>query len=436
LLARLAARHEVTLLALVDPDEMELDGALPPGLAAVHRVPKRPWRPDDPLALLPRTVAGGYADPRFGAAVAARLAAERYDVVQYELIETAHFAPPPVCPSILTVHQVPFAQEGPAWRAGGRRVREGVIRLHRYLRELDFTLRAVGRVHHVVCVSDEDAARLRRFRPGLRVSVSPLGVDGDHFAPHGAGVPGAELVFVGNFEHPPNVDAVAFLVGEVLPRLRRAARVRIIGHGIGPGVAAHGRVPGVEVLGVVPDVRPYLAGAVAIVAPVRFGTGMRGKVLEGLATGRPVITTSLGAEGLGAASGVHLLVADGAEGLARAIDAVLGDPELAARLGRVGRALALARFGWDTVAARYEDIYDALLREPGSAGIDRADVIAPRAPRVGRLGHWPAVAAGFGVLVSRGLRWHARRLGGERAAARGRHATSSAGRAVADVSHP
>src|SRR5262249_53125590 len=183
LLARLANRHDMTLLAFVDPEDEGRECELPPGLAAVHVVPKRAFRPDDPLALLPKTVAGGYCDPAFRAAVAARLAAEPWDVVQYEFTEMAHCIPGPAPRSVLTVHQIGFAQEAPAWRAGPRTLRRGAVLLHRYLRELDFELRALSRVDHVVTMSAEDAARLHRFAPDVPISVSPCGVDCHAFRP-------------------------------------------------------------------------------------------------------------------------------------------------------------------------------------------------------------------------------------------------------------
>ena len=348
LLARIAPRHDVTLLALVDADDEGRERDLPPGLAAVHLVRKTPWRPDDPLALLPRTVAGGYANPAFATAIARRLAAEPYDVVQYEFSEMANLIPKLIPGSarrtILTVHQVGFAQQGPDWRASGGGPGRAAVLLHRHLRELDFELRAVRRVDHVVTMSGEDARRLRRFAPDLRVSVSPCGVDCRQFRPADPPAPPAtDVVFVGHFGHPPNVDAVRFLVHDVAPRIGRPVRIRIVGRGVTPDVSALARPGAVDVVGPVDDVRPELASARVVVAPVRFGTGMRGKVLEALAMARPVVTTSLGAEGLGATQGHHLLVADGAEAFAAAIGRVLDDAELAAALGGAGRALVTTR---------------------------------------------------------------------------------------------
>jgi glycosyltransferase involved in cell wall biosynthesis len=419
LLARIAPRHAVTLLAFVDPEDAPAAGELPPGLAAVHLVPRRFHRPVDPLALLPRTVAGGLAQPEFAGAVRARLGAECFDVVQYEFVETAHVIAPSPARSVLTVHQIGFAQEAPAWRAERGGLRAAAVFLHRYLRELDFELGALACVDRVVTMSVEDADRLRRFEPDLRVSVSPCGVDCTDFRPREPGDgPRPDLVFVGHFGHPPNADAMCFLVREVLPRVGRPASLRIVGRGAAAAVGALARPGRVEVAGAVDDVRPHLAAGRVFAAPVRFGTGMRGKVLEALALGRPVVTTTAGAEGLGAVSGRDLLVADGAADFAAALRRVLDDPGLAAALGAAGRALVAARFDWDGIAAAHDDIYDAVLREPARA---RPAPLA-RGGRweavAARLGWGPGLALGTALLAARALRRHARRLRARPAAAR------------------
>ena len=146
LLARLAMRHDVTVLAFVDPAETRLAGALPAGLSDVHLVPKVTYTPDDPFALLPQAVAGAYSDPALRTAIAERLGAAPFDLAQYEFTEMAHLIPPSPTPAVLTVHQVGFAAQGPRWRAEGRGVGRGAVLLHRYLRILgrhrDHVLRA------------------------------------------------------------------------------------------------------------------------------------------------------------------------------------------------------------------------------------------------------------------------------------------------------
>jgi glycosyltransferase involved in cell wall biosynthesis len=405
LLARLARRHEITLLAFVDPEDAGVEDGLPPGLTAVHRVSKQPWTVDDPLALLPRTVRGAFCHPGLTAAIAARLAAQPFDLVQYEYVEMANLVPPTSTPSILTVHQLGFAQEGPHWRVqGGGAFGAGALALFRHLRDLDWELAAVRRAHHVVTLSPEDASRLRRFVPGLRLSTNPMGVDTQHYRPDAtpAAAP-TDLLFVGHFGHPPNVDAVHSLVRDVLPRLERPVRLRIIGHAPPPEIIALGERGEVEVTGAVPDVRPHLAAARVVVAPVRFGTGMRGKVLEALAMGRPVVTTSLGAEGLGATTGEQLLIADDAAACARAIRRLLADPALATRVGTAARAFAVERFDWDAIATGHDEIYESVRRDPGPAPLAAVERAALVRRTVGRLGWAPAIAAGIALVMTRGL---------------------------------
>jgi hypothetical protein len=132
---------------------------------------------------------------------------------------------------------------------------------------------------------------------------------------------------------------------------------------------------------------------------------MRGKVLEALAMARPMVTTSVGAEGLGATPGRDLLVADGAPEFAAAVCRLLGDPALAARLGAAGRDLVRERFDWDAVAAAHADLYERVARGP------RRRHPAPRPvwSLPGRLGRGPALAAGVALVALRGLRWHLHR---------------------------
>ena len=146
----------------VQMDQVGAEAALPPGLAAIHQVPKAPWEPDDPLALLPRTVRWGFVHPALRAAVEARLAAEPFDVVQYEYVEMGQIMPTPTRPTILTVVQLGFAAARDEWRAGGGGARRAAIALYRYLRDLDFELTAAARAHHVITMSAE-RSRQRGF---------------------------------------------------------------------------------------------------------------------------------------------------------------------------------------------------------------------------------------------------------------------------------
>jgi glycosyltransferase involved in cell wall biosynthesis len=395
------------LVSFVDPEDATVEHGLPPGLVRVHRLVKRPWTPHDPLALLPRTVRGGFCDPALRTAVAAQLAAERFDIAQYEYVEMANLMAPSTVPAVLTVHQLGFAQEGPRWCAAGRDPRRAPAAFFRYCRDLDWELRAVQQARQVVTISVEDARRLLRYLPDLRVTVSPLGVDCDSFHPPATAVPiESDVLFVGHFLHPPNVDAARFLIEEIVPRIGRPVRVRIVGRAIPSTVTALARAGAVEVGGPVPDVRPVLASAAVVVAPVRFGTGMRGKVLEALAMGRPVVTTSLGAEGLGATAGQHLLVADDAPRFAAAVRRALDDQELARALGAAGRRLVETCFDWNAIAAAHDQIYEAALAVPPAPPPPPLERAALLHRTLGRAGWAPALATGAALVSLSALRWH------------------------------
>lgn len=405
LLERHSRRHEVRLVSLVDADETASPGDLPPGLADVRLLRKTAAAEDDPLCLRPRAVGWGFTDPQLRAALAAELARDHHDLVRWDYAELANVLPPTRVPSLLTVHQLWFAAAGPEWRAAGRGVRRAPVALHRHLRDLDFELHAVRRADHVVALTREDGARLQRFLPDLPLTVVPAGIDLAHFRPPRTPLPVvADLLFVGHFKHYANVDAARFLVRDVLPRLGRAARVRLVGTAVPPEVRALAGGD-VTVEAGVPDIREALASAAVVVAPVRFGTGMRVKVLEALAMGRPVVATSLGAEGLDAVAGTHLLVADAAADFAAAVRRLLDDPGAAAAVGAAGRALAEARFGWDTVADTYDAVYAAVAAAPRRAAAASAPVPgwAAWCARSGRL---PGAAAGSALLALRGLRWY------------------------------
>jgi glycosyltransferase involved in cell wall biosynthesis len=155
------------------------------------------------------------------------------------------------------------------------------------------------------------------------------------------------------------VDAVEHFFHAIHPRLRALVpelRVRLVGRSPAPEVRRFESRPGVTVLGDVPDVRSHLADASVAVVPLRVGGGTRIKILEALAAARPVVSTSVGAEGLGLRDGEHLLVADDPEAFARAVARLLGDASLRRRLAVAGRGLVVERFAWSSLGRRFAEV--------------------------------------------------------------------------------
>jgi len=211
-----------------------------------------------------------------------------------------------------------------------------------------------------IATSAADAAVVRDAT-GREVAVVPNGVDLDRFPrfPLDQADPAA-LVFVGAMRYRPNADAARWFVEHVFPRVRTAlptATFTIVGADPPPGVLALGSVPGVCVTGTVPDVRPWVERAGMVVVPLRAGGGTRLKILEAFAMGRPVVSTRLGAAGIDAADGEHLLLADTPDGIAAAITRLAADAPLRQALTDRAYALVRERYQWRAIAAELDAVY-------------------------------------------------------------------------------
>ncbi len=211
-----------------------------------------------------------------------------------------------------------------------------------------------------ILITETERALMSRLQPGAagKLHVIGNGVDTDYFAPPAGIVPGSDIVFCGMMDYLPNIDAVCWFARDIFPHVRQAcpqARLRIVGARPTAPVQALDRLDGVEITGAVPDVRPYLHGAAAIVAPLRIARGIQNKVLEAMAAGRPTIVTCQALEGIGARHGHEVLVADTAGDLAKAVIAVLRG-EAPKELGRAGRAYVVAHHRWKAQLAGLDDL--------------------------------------------------------------------------------
>ncbi len=162
------------------------------------------------------------------------------------------------------------------------------------------------------------------------------------------------VLFQGTLRYPPNAEAARFLIREVGPHLRRLvpdARIRLVGT-LAAGLAPLGDPPAVTLVGQVPDIADELAQADLVVVPLRFGSGTRLKVLEAFAQKVPVVSTTLGAEGLGVQDGVHLLLADTPEELAEACARLLADEALRERMVEQAHQLFRLTFAEEIVAGQ------------------------------------------------------------------------------------
>lgn len=220
-----------------------------------------------------------------------------------------------------------------------------------------FERAALAAADAVTAVSEGDAERIRAWAGQPRVSVVANGVDAERFAPQpDAVVSPHEAVFVGSLDWRPNQDGVLWFLDEVFPALRARvpdATLAVVGRAPPPWfVERVTKVAGASVHGSVTDVRPFLARAAVSVVPLRVGGGSRLKICESLAMERPVVSTSVGAEGLDRGAGIVL--ADEPQAFVEAIVATLDDPTAARAAAREGRARVLATNEWGAIAPNLE----------------------------------------------------------------------------------
>ena len=196
-----------------------------------------------------------------------------------------------------------------------------------------------------------------------RVSAVPTGVDIDFFAPSGSPVPVADLVFSGSMNWTPNIDGVSYFCEEILPLIlaRKAdCRVAIVGRTPPPSITHLAEThPQVVVTGTVPDIRPYLWGSEVCIVPLRIGGGTRLKIYEAMAARLPVVSTTVGAEGLPVSHGENILLADHPQEFAEACLELLADGAKRQRLAKQAWELVAARFSWKQATESFMRILEA-----------------------------------------------------------------------------
>jgi polysaccharide biosynthesis protein PslH len=302
-------------------------------------------------------------------AVSAQLATHRYDVVQlfggiqvYECRELVRHMPNVIVPyesySLFLERQL--GQE----RQWSRRVTLWAqLATARRYEQLMFE-----GYDAVVVISDADQRTLHSLAPRLPIHVIPIGVDINYFKPAENEPEQATLLFLGNYAYAPNADAAVQLAQRIFPIVKRQVpQARLVLVGSNPTDAISSLASrDIEVTGHVPDVRPYLERATIFVSPLRFGAGMKDKILEAMALGKPVVATPLSLDGIcGPDGGEHALVADTPDGLASAALSLLGDAPLRHRMGQANRQLIEARFTWGCAADQYEALYGQLITGEG-----------------------------------------------------------------------
>jgi len=311
-----------------------------------------------------------YRDAALGRWVRATVQRERIDAVLVFSSSMAQYAQGlgvPVLVDFVDVDSAKWTEYAPAhrWPLSWLYRREGE-------RLLAYERAVAARAERSYFVTDKETALFAQLAPECAGRCETLGngVDAGYFAPDAqrASPFDAEeiaLVFTGAMDYWPNVDAVSWFARDMLPALRQRwpqLRLHIVGRQPAPAVRALAGAP-VHVTGTVPDVRPYLQHARVVVAPLRLARGVQNKVLEAMAMGRPVVTTTGCAEAIDARPGVELAAAADADEFIGEVDALLSDPARAEALGTAARRCVQRGYSWEARLERIESHLDGLVRE-------------------------------------------------------------------------
>jgi sugar transferase (PEP-CTERM/EpsH1 system associated) len=379
LIAQVAKRHEVHLLSFAGENRTADDlGPLGHWCRSVRMV-AAPQRSQS--ARLWTVLTSPQPDlhhrlhsPAFREVLLAQLAQIGPQVIQVEGLEMAQYGlhgpqividPPPLW--VFDAHNAEHVLQWRVFETDVRRPRRWLGALYSWLqwrKLLRYESRVCRRANSVLACSAADAGALARLLPSLGATVVPNGVDIAHYqqgdvtpAPLGE----QALVFTGKMDFRPNVDAVLWFGSHVWPRVRQAApeaQFYIVGRDPHPRLDPMADMPGVTLTGFVDDIRPYIAAAAVYVVPLLTGGGTRLKVLEAMAMGQALVSTTLGCEGIDAQPGRDLVLADEADVFASRVAALLRDAPRREALGRAARAFVERNFDWPIVTAALDRVYE------------------------------------------------------------------------------
>jgi glycosyltransferase involved in cell wall biosynthesis len=366
LVARLAARHSVALVAVKADDELGVDDVLRKACSAVEEIPIRSsgsiWsRVLTRFRIRVALVRGSptWASVRMAPTLGPRLQelanSFRPDILQLEYRITGAVLPLPgwTTPTVVVEHDPAGPEDAQSWLR---------TRLERR------AWRSLGRstfsvADAVVVFTERDRREIAELSGATSVVRIPLGCELPHPAADPVGADPPRILFVGSFVHAPNIDAAVWLAEEIIPAVTArfpSAWLQIVGSSPPAEVNALVR-RGVAVIGDVPSISPYLDDAAVVAAPIRQGGGMRVKVIEALAAGKAVVATPLALEGLDVRHGEHVLVAETAAEFADAVVALLADAGRRAELAMAARRWAEDHLDPDTQVRAYERLYASLL---------------------------------------------------------------------------
>ena len=379
LLKQVAQRNRVTFLALetqpTDGEGIEYLRSL--GIEA-HLVPHADGLPFVSLrsgsqAVLkrePLTITR-YDVPSFRQAFQSLVETDSFDLIHYEMFHTGLYHLKTNAKSLLSLQNV----DSHIWRRLREQTSNPLRKCVFWTQECTFRRyerTMSSRFDLVACASEVDRELMEEICPGLSADVIPNGVDIELYQPSHEDEEETALIYTGSMDWFPNEDAAIYFIEEILPTIQTRypnLKFYVVGQLPSKRLKRYGDRPGVVVTGRVDDVKPYIARATVYVVPLRIGGGTRLKILEALAMGKAVVSTSVGAEGLNLRTGDEIMIADESATFADGVLQLMENGCMRRGLGDNGRRRVETEYDWRQIGEKLQGLYEAMVAgDSGTTG--------------------------------------------------------------------
>jgi len=370
LIKNLSKKHEITLFSLIKDDEekkniKELEKYCK---VRVFKRSKTPWT----LRNIFKTGFGLYPFlvirnlvPEEKEAVTMELSKEKYDLIHAETFYVMPHIPSTNIPILMVEQTIEYS-------VYKHFVEDQAPFFIRPLLWIDvfklkyWETKIWKRADKVVAMSDSDRKSMNSLVPNLKIDIVPNGIDVEYFSKEKLEVKGRpKVLYVGNFKWLQNVEAAQVLLQEVFPKILKKvpdAKLWIVGQYIPDEIKAKAGKD-IQITEAIPDMRDAYLNSSVLVTPIKGPGGTRLKILEAMASALPVVTTSVGAEGLNVVNGKHALISDNMDRLAELAAEVIKDKNMAKKLGDRAREFVIENYRWQISADRLDNIYKEAVKK-------------------------------------------------------------------------
>lgn len=373
LIKALSAKHKIYLMSLMQEDSNPDNVAYLTDICEVVSLHKSRWfKPGTLKSFLgffssrPRSCVDTF-DPKIKSAVEDAIVQISPNIVIAATTGIVEYIPDKLTvPSLLDEHNCEYS----VLMRSAKSIQGRIKRLRYDLGWKKFArweAKVCRRFSTITMVSDEDKRQILNAAPDLaRVEVISNGVDIEHYQPASRNPRAYTLLYNGALTYGANLDAVRFYASEIYPILAHkvpSVKLRVTGRTEGVDLDGIADCPGIELTGYVDDIRTELNTAAACIVPLRIGGGSRLKILEAMAAGVPVISTTMGIEGINAVHGEHAMIVDAPSEIADAIEKVLKNPDIVLKLNQNARLLVEEQYSWQAIGEGFVSIVEQIAHD-------------------------------------------------------------------------